>query len=344
MLTTVINTLMQRKNLTQDQVFKTITALSHCGINHNETQAQAAKFLTLLHEKGETLAELSGFIAALKNQMIAVTCQSPCLDIVGTGGDGANTVNISTASSLLVASLGVTTAKHGNRSVSSKCGSADFIESLDIPIDLPAKQAEQCLNNHHFVFLFAPNFHPCMKQFSALRKKLGVRTTFNLIGPLLNPTNPQYLLAGVYHPKLLPIYADYLAQSKTARALVVHSCGLDEITLLGPTQVIEIIGDKKKQYFIEPEKLGFQLSNLHDIQGGDAKTNKKLLLNALAGEAGAIQDTILLNSAAALYISKQVSTIEEGVAMSKQQVDRDRVIPFIHSLANAFTDSGSNNA
>ena len=228
MLTAAIQQLMQRKDLTQTQCQQAITDIMK-GANSEQTAA----FLVLLHAKPETADELYGIVRAMQAQMIPINVTQPLIDIVGTGGDGAHTVNISTASSLLVASCGVKVAKHGNRAVSSTCGSADFLQAVDIPVNTPADTVQHQLDKTGFTFLFAPNFHPAMKKIKTIRAALGVRTTFNLIGPLLNPVQPDYYLMGVYAERLLETFAEVLYQLNTKRALVVHGNGLDEINCLG---------------------------------------------------------------------------------------------------------------
>ncbi len=333
MLTSVINKLMQHKDLSAFECQQAVNQM--VGSNN---AAQAAAFLTLLHSKPETADELNGFVTALKQEMISVPTPTPTLDIVGTGGDGANTVNISSAASLVVASLGVTVAKHGNRSVSSKCGSADFFEALGVDINLPIENIQASLANHNFAFLYAPNFQPLMSQFKQLRNELKTRTTFNLVGPLLNPTHPDFYLLGVYDKRLLPIYADILIKSKIKRALVVHSCGTDEISLLGKTDIIEVNGETKKQYSIDVHDFAMQHCELKDLQGDDAETNKNLILKALKGEPSPIRDTIILNAGAALYASMNAKSIQEGVAKAANQIKSGKVILFIDTLTNYYNN------
>lgn len=326
MLPLLINKLERGENLTQNECYHAVNTLKEY------TEEDIGRFLTLLHKKNETAEELSGFISALKKTMIPLETHFECLDIAGTGGDKANTVNISSAASLVTASLNIYTAKHGNRSVSSQCGSADFLESLGININLTPQQAKNYLEQNHFVFLYAPNFHPNLQHYKALRKTLGVPTTFNLVGPLLNPVQPKYAVIGVYSPDLLNLFAETLIDNDVERALIVHSCGLDEISLLGPTQVIEINQGTPKQYCIEPKDYGFSRCELAAIQGGDVATNKELLLNALSGAPGAISDTITLNAAAGLYASTTVPSIQQGVELARHQLQSGNTLNFIRQL------------
>lgn len=271
---------------------------------------QAATFLKLLSEKGETAEELFGFAKALIELMVPYPIDGDTLDIVGTGGDGANTVNISTASALLAAACGVKVAKHGNRASSSKCGSADLLEALGFDFDVPTRG--------NFTFLFAPKFHPAMKEIAPVRKKLGIRTVFNLIGPLVNPTRPSYTLMGVATNTLLSSMSEVLLKLGAKRALVFHGNGLDELSTLGPCDVVEVTKEGKRQYQIDPQALGFRKASLEELKGGDALTNMKLLKEALHGKEGAIFDTLVLNAGVAVYVYGLAPTIEEGIQLAKQ--------------------------
>lgn len=327
MLPPLINKLMQHNNLSAEECLSAIEIMSQQLIPE-----QAAAFLTLLHAKGETLEELQGFITGFKKVMLPVTLKQDCLDVVGTGGDGYNTVNISTITSLVTASLGIPTAKHGNRSVSSRCGSADFIESLAIRLEDTALSAEQSLLDTHYAFLYAPAFHPGLKKFKKFRETLGVRTSFNLIGPLLNPARPNYYLVGVYAPHLLPIFAKILAENGVQRALVVHSQGLDEVTLLGTTEVYEVNEGKIQYYRLDPRDYGFKYCQLSDIQGGNSDLNRALILNALDTPSNPIQDTIIINAGLALYAAKRAETLAESIELCRQHIRARKVLPYIQSL------------
>lgn len=271
---------------------------------------RSGAFLALLHQKGETVNELLGFAKALLELMIPFEMQDETLDIVGTGGDGANTVNISTASALLAAACGVKVAKHGNRASSSKCGSADLLESLGFDFEKPTRG--------DFTFLFAPKFHPAMQEIAPVRKKLGIRTVFNLIGPLVNPARPTYTLMGVATNDLLENISSVLLKLGTKRSLVFHGNGLDELSTLGPCDVIEVSKNEKKRYRIDPLELGFRKASLNELEGGEAKENISLLKAALHGKEGAIFDTLVLNAGVAVYIYGKASSIGEGIEMAKQ--------------------------
>lgn len=315
MLRRIIEKLILKKDLAADEV-----GLAVNEILNDAPPEQVAAFLVLLHSKGETAEELQGLADALHEQMTPVATDYPVLDIVGTGGDNANTVNISTASSLLAAACGAKVVKHGNRSVSSKCGSADLLEAFGMVLDKKPEQILEDLRRHGFAFCFAPSFHPSMKRIKSVRKALGVRTSFNLIGPLLNPANAQHILLGVFSLEYLDLFADTLIRLGVKHAMVVHSCGLDELTLIGPAEVIEIRDGKKERKQLEPLDYGFSRTELKAIQGNEPEDNKRLIENALNGEPGPIADTIIFNTGVALYVADIVGSIEEGLVFAREKI------------------------
>lgn len=329
MLKKYIEQLIQKKDLTLHQCNNAVNDI----INGANTE-QIAAFLVLLHAKPETSQELYGFVRAMQSHMIVVDFNEPAIDIVGTGGDGSNSVNISTATSLLVASLDINVAKHGNRAVSSRCGSADILEAFGIATDLSALEAHSMIHHLGFTFLYAPNFHPAMQRVIAVRAALRVRTIFNLMGPLLNPVQPLHYLMGVYDPKLLEPFADVLLKLKTKRSLVVHGNGLDELNCIGPNQVIEVTPNGKKAYFIDPKDYGFNYCSLKDLQGGDVAYNKQLIMNVFKGKSGPIADTITLNAAVALTNVGFCSAIAEGVAVAHDALQNGTVLEFLRRCKN----------
>ncbi len=278
---------------------------------------QAAAFLVLLRAKTETAEELSSMISVLHEQMISLSTGHTLLDIVGTGGDEARTINISTGSAILAASCGVKIAKHGNRAVSSLSGSADVLEALGINIHASPEKISAGIDAIGIGFCFFPHFHPAMLSLRDLRKQLGVPTTFNLLGPLLNPAHPKHILLGVLHESLLPLMASTLQKMGTKKSMVVHGCGLDEISCIGPSKIMEITQNGITEFTLEPKKLGFSLCTLEDLQGGDADTNAKLLLGAFSLEnskkSKAIRDTLILNAAVALYLYGLSPSIFEAI-------------------------------
>src|SRR3989338_2316057 len=249
---------------------------------------QIAAFLVLLRAKQETADELSAIVNALRDKMIVVPTTHTVLDIVGTGGDGLNTVNLSTGSALLAASCGIKVAKHGNRSISSQTGSADVLEALGVNIQLTPQKISQSIDQIGIGFCYSPHFHSMTQALKYLRKELNVPTTFNLLGPLLNPAHAAHLVLGVLDEALLPIMADVLIQTEHSRSVVVHSMGLDEISCVGPTKVIEINGKEKLEYVIDPLSFGLSCCNIADLRGGHANRNAQILLEVFKGNGGPI--------------------------------------------------------
>lgn len=316
MLKLSIEKLIRQENLDSETCQRIFDEMLQGDIN----SVQTAAVLALLRAKGETVEELVGMATGLKQRMIPVVTKHSVLDIVGTGGDGANTVNISTGSAILAASCGVKVAKHGSRAASSMAGSADVLEKLNINIDLTPEQVSASIEEVGIGFCFAPNFHPSMLALRILRKQLNIPTAFNLLGPLLNPTNPAHVVLGVFDESLLRLIAESLQQLGTKRSVIVHGCGLDEISTLGSAKIIEVTPDKISEFFIHPEQLGFEGCALEDLQGGDAEINAQLLLTAFSGRRGAIADTLILNAAMGLYIAGLHTSIEAAVAHASENL------------------------
>ena len=280
--------------------------------------AKLSAFLVLLRAKGETAAEVAGLASAMKEKMATVTVEKTAVDIVGTGGDSAGTVNISTGACVLTAACGLTVAKHGNRSVSSLCGSADVLENLGVVIDLGPEQMEACLAEAGIGFMFAPRFHPAMKSVVPVRKALKVRTAFNILGPLLNPASVPYALVGVYSRDIQKLMADALKELGFEKALVVNSMGIDELTPAGPADVVEVTKQGVKEYKVFPKDLGIPSCELDDLKGGDAAVNAQMLLDVFGGEQGPVADALILNAGFALATAKFASNPGEGVAMARE--------------------------
>ena len=274
---------------------------------------QIAAFLVLLRAKNETADELSAIVKVLRNKMVVVPTEHTVLDIVGTGGDASNTINISTGSAILAASCGIKVAKHGNRSISSLTGSADVLEALGVNIQLTPDQVSKSIAQIGIGYCYSPNFHPMTQALRLFRKTLNVPTTFNILGPLLNPANAAHIVLGVLDEALLPIMADVLLQTGSDRSAVVHSMGLDEISCVGPTKIIELKQQKKFEYRINPLQFGLQRCTIADLRGGDAEINASLLLDTFNGKRGAIANTLILNTAVALYIYGLYPSISEAL-------------------------------
>jgi anthranilate phosphoribosyltransferase len=287
-------------------------------------EAQTAAFLSALRVKGETAAEIVGMAHAMTELAEKVEVDADViLDVVGTGGDNAHTFNISTAAALVAAGAGVTVAKHGNRSATSLCGSADVLEALGVAIDLAPEQVSRCIAECGIGFMFAPRHHLAMKHVAPVRRELGMATTFNLIGPLTNPAGARHQLIGVADAR----YVDRIAQAVRVmgndRNLVVHSeDGLDEITTTGPTAVVEVFAGQgyDERYEITPEQFGMGRARLEDLVGGGPAMNADLLRRAVDGEPGPRLDIVLLNAGAALYIAEAAGSIAEGVELARAAV------------------------
>lgn len=291
------------------------------------TAAQIGALLVLLRQRGETVAEISGFARAMRERVLRVRSPGGVLfDTCGTGGDGAGTFNISTLASLVVAAAGVRVAKHGNRSVSSRVGSADLLEGLGIRIDLPAPASEDSLRHTGFAFLFAPLHHTAMQHAAGVRRELGVRTIFNLLGPLTNPAGATHQLLGVYAPELVPKLAEVLRELGAERALVVHGAGgLDEISPAGPTLVAELRHGKIDVQTWRPEDVGISPSPVESLRGGDVADNLALAKRVLQGERGPLQDAVTLNAGAALYVAGASGDWWKGVRDARLLLESGQV-------------------
>jgi anthranilate phosphoribosyltransferase len=289
-------------------------------------EAQTAAFLSALRVKGETAAEIVGMARAMTELMEKVEVDADViLDTCGTGGDGAGTFNISTAAALVAAAAGVTVAKHGNRSATSRCGSADVLEALGVAIDLAPEQVSRCIAACGIGFMFAPRHHLAMKHVAPVRRELGMATTFNLIGPLTNPAGARHQLIGVADARYVDRIAQAVRLMGNARNLIVHSeDGLDEISTTCPTSVVEVFAGQgyDERYEVTPEQFGMRRARLEDLAGGDAAENAALLRAVVDGEPGPHLDIVLLNAGAALYIAEAAGSIDEGVDESRRAVAR----------------------
>lgn len=286
------------------------------------TDAQIAGFLAALRMKGETIEEITACATVMREKCVKLAPAMDVLDIVGTGGDEANTFNISTVSAFVVSAGGVPVAKHGNRSVSSKCGSADCLEALGAKIALSAGQSETLLREIGMCFMFAPTYHASMKYAGPVRKQLGVRTIFNILGPLANPAGANMQLLGVYDENLVEPLARVLANLGVKRGAVVHGHdGLDEITLCGATTVCEISGEHLNSFFLSPEQFGLARCDSAALVGGDPGENARIARDILDGQRGPRRDVVVLNSAVCLYMSHNQKTLRECVRMAEDLID-----------------------
>ncbi|MCB1110402.1 MAG: anthranilate phosphoribosyltransferase [Chlamydiia bacterium] len=289
---------------------------------------KSAAFLRLLHEKQETAEELYGVAKAMQEKMVDVPHVDGLLDIVGTGGDGSHSVNISTGASILAAAAGALVAKHGNRASSSKCGSADVLESFGISLD---QDPLETLDEVGICFLFAPHYHPAMKAIAPIRKVLGIRTVFNLIGPLLNPMYPDYILIGVAEERFLPIFAKAQQMLKAKKSLIVHGNGMDELTPLGPCKAIEVTEKEVREFIIDPQDYGIPRCAASDLKGGTKEENARLLLAAFSGEKGPIAETLILNAGVALYLSEHAATIQGGIDLARKTLEERKALSLLEA-------------
>ncbi len=302
------------------------------------TQAQIAGILVGLRVKKETIGEISGAAFVMREfaTKVPVTQRDHLVDTCGTGGDAAHTFNISTASAFVAAAAGARVAKHGGRSVSSTCGSADVLESLGVNINLTPEQVGHCVDSVGIGFMFAPNFHGAMKYAAPVRRELGVRTLFNVLGPLTNPAGAENQVMGVFHPDLVGIQARVLQRLGSRHVLVVNgSDGLDEITISGPTFVAELKDGEVTEYTVTPEQFGLQATSLDSIRVSNAAEAKAMLLGVLDNQAGAARDIVLLNAGAAIYVAGLTASLAEGVQRAAATLSSCAAKAKLHALVQA---------
>ncbi len=298
------------------------------------TQAQIGGFLMGMRIKGERSSEVAAAARIMRQKAVRLDCRGATIvDTCGTGGDGKNTFNISTAAALVAAGAGAVVAKHGNRSVSSRCGSADVLAELGVNLDAEPDLVEECVTEIGIGFLFAPKLHPAMKHAVGPRKELGIRTLFNLLGPLSNPAGASAQLLGVFHPTLTEMFAQVLAELGSERAMVVHGMdGLDEITVTGPTRVCELKDGTIRTYNLEPDPYIDRLYDPDDLLGGDAPENASIIRKVLKGESGAARDVTVLNAGAALMVAGLASDLADGVAKANHAVDGGKAMEKLEAL------------
>lgn len=295
---------------------------------------QIISFLILLNKKGETAEELTAAVTVMRRHVTRISVNKEViLDTCGTGGDRKGTFNVSTVVAFVASGCGICVAKHGNRSVSSCCGSADILEALGININMTKETIERCLDDIGIAFLFAPNLHPAMKYAMPARKHIGAKTMFNILGPLTNPAGATHQLLGVYDAYWTEILAHVLGNLGTAHAMVVHGeDGLDEITTTTKTLISEEYKGKINNYEISPEDFGFKRTNPEDLAGGTASANAKIVMDILKGKTGPQRDIVLLNAAAAAYTSDKVKSIKEGIKLVSESIDSGRALEKLELL------------
>jgi anthranilate phosphoribosyltransferase len=303
------------------------------------SELQLAALLGALSARGETASELAGFVDVMRSAATPLPLneaeRSALVDTCGTGGDACGTFNISTAAALVAAAAGASVAKHGNRAVTSQCGSGDVLEALGVPVDLTPDEAATALRRHRFAFLHAPSLHPAMKAVMPVRRALGVRTVFNVLGPLTNPAGASAQVMGVYSRHLVPLVAEAMAMLGTRHAFVVHGetgAGLDELSISGTSQLAEVRGSHISLCTITPEELGLTRAPLESLRGGDAATNAAILRSIFNGELGPRREVVLLNAAAVLVTAGLVLDLRVGIELAAHTIDTGAVTALLTQL------------
>jgi anthranilate phosphoribosyltransferase len=315
MIKEAIQNLVSGQSLAMDEAAAVMVEI----MSGEATPAQFGAFVTALRLKGETVEEIAGLAKVMRDKASPVKVSGPTVDTCGTGGDAFSTFNISTTAAFVIAGAGLKVAKHGNRAMTSSCGSADVLEALGVKIDLGPKGVQECLEKAGIGFMFAPVFHPAMKHAAGPRREIGIRTVFNFLGPLTNPAGAQAQVIGVSDADFAPKMAQVLQRLGCRHALVMHGEeGLDEISIAGETKIWEVRGDSSYSYTIAPEDLGFWRASIEDIRGGTADDNAKILRNILRGATGPARDVVLLNAAAGLVAGDLRPDIAGGVELARE--------------------------
>lgn len=315
MIKEAIAQLVKREDLTSEVMEQVMEEI----MTGEATDAQKASFLTALSMKGETIDEITSAAKVLRSHCERFLNDMDVLELVGTGGDGSNTINISTLSSVVVSAAGIPVAKHGNRAASSKCGTADCLEALGVKIDCAPARSAQILKDINLCFLFAQKYHPAMRFVGAVRKEMGIRTLFNVLGPLANPAGATMQLFGVYSEELVEPLAHVLRNLGVKRAMVVYGRdSMDEISLSAETKVCEFKNDEFKSYVIKPEDLGLTRCNKEDLVGGTPQENAAIVNDILGGAKGPKTDVVLLNAGAAIYLASDGITLKDGIEKARE--------------------------
>lgn len=296
------------------------------------TPGQIGGFLMALRVRGETVEEISGAVATMRSKMLRVEAPAGAIDIVGTGGDGSHSVNISTASAFVIAGAGVPVAKHGNRGLSSQTGSADVLLALGVKLDLTPEGIGNCITTAGVGFMFAPSHHPAMRHVGPTRVELGTRTIFNLLGPLSNPAGVTRQMVGVFSPEWVLPVAETLKTLGAEHVWVVHGDGYDEITTTGETKVAELKDGTVSSFTLTPEQFGLARYTPQDLRGGDAAFNAAALRATLGGASGAYRDTVLMNAGAGLVVSGRAATLPDGIARAAQAIDDGSALAVLDRL------------
>ena len=313
----------KKEDLTYDEAYRTMDEI----MSGAASEVQMSSYLTAMAMKGETIDEITASAEAMRNHCIRLLNDVNALEIVGTGGDGSNTFNISTTSSIVISAAGIPVAKHGNRSASSKCGAADVLEELGVNIQLEPDKSLQCLKENNICFLFAQNYHIAMRYVASVRRELGIRTIFNILGPLTNPAGATMQVLGVYDKELVEPLAKVLNNLGVKSALSVYGIdGMDEISVSDKTYVCEIKDGVTKSYEIDPSEFGFEKCSKEDLVGGDPKENARITLDILKGQKGPKRNAVVLNSAAGLYVAGAAESIGDGVKIAEDMIDSGKAL------------------
>jgi anthranilate phosphoribosyltransferase len=332
---------VEGEDLSAEEAFMTMDEI----MSGKATDAQIASFLTALRMKGETVAEITGFARAMREKVSAIkvrgeveasisgTDREALVDTCGTGGDASNTFNISTATAFVVAGAGIPVAKHGNRSVSSLCGSADVVEALGVSLDLTPEQVGGCIDEVGIGFLYAPLLHKAMKYVMTARREIRIRTVFNILGPLTNPAGASAQVVGVYQERLTEILAKVLNELGSKRAFVVHGLdGLDELSPAGESRVSEVRAGKVHTYMVSPEDFGLNRAHLSDLQGGNAAENAHIIKRILGGEEGPRRDVVLMNASLAIIAGGKANDFLGGAKLAANSIDSGAATEKLHRL------------
>lgn len=330
MIKEAIHKVFKKENLT----YKEAEAVMNEIMEGKASAVQMSSYLTALSMKGETVEEITASAAGMRAHCVRILHDMDVLEIVGTGGDGANSFNISTTSSLVISAAGIPVAKHGNRAATSKCGAADVLEALGVNITIAPEKSRELLEKIGICFLFAQNYHFAMKYVAPVRKGLGIRTIFNILGPLANPAGANMELMGVYDESLVEPLAHVLANLGVKRALVVYGTdGLDEISLSAPTKVCEVKDRTFVSYEITPEQFGLIRCSKEDLVGGTPAENAQITRDILAGKPGPKRDAVLLNAGAAIYMAGAADSIQAGIDLAKKMIDSGKAAAQLDKFA-----------
>lgn len=330
MIQAAMQKLLSGENLARAEVAQVMNQIA----DGHATPAQVGAFLSALRMKGETVEEIAGAAEVMRARVDPIRVEhSVFIDTCGTGGDGQNTFNISTTAAFVVAGAGVVVAKHGNRSVSSRCGSADVLAALGVNIDADKPRVEACIAEVGIGFCFAPKHHPAFRAVAAIRKELGVRTVFNLLGPLANPAGARHQVMGVYEKKWVPVLGRVLQAVGAEHALVVHGDGMDEISVTGATVACEVTPAMVRDFELTPESIGLSRWTLADLAGGDAEVNARITRDVLSGKRGGARDAVLANAAAGLMVAGKVADLKDGVVRAARIIDEGHAMAKLEALA-----------